>query len=105
MWVWQMPFVEHQTRLCSLEANWVDRQDELIVCSIPDITHRGGEVRAANLLANARMNKWCNRTRHRFLDLNKGWKTGIMEKDGLLYRSEGAAFVAAKTAQAAKPFF
>lgn len=87
-----------------LEENWGDRPDDLIVCSIPDVITRGGETRAAILLANAKMKRWCNRTRHRFLDLGKGWEAGMIEKDGLKYSAEGAAFVAAKIVQATKPF-
>lgn len=64
---------------------------------------KGDEVRAAILLANAKIKKWCRRTQHRFIDLRRGWHASMLEKDGL-YSLKGANFVAAKTAQATHPF-
>ncbi|KAH9374635.1 hypothetical protein HPB48_018953 [Haemaphysalis longicornis] len=39
----------------NFEANWADRLGDLEVCSIPEITTRGGETRAAVVMANARL--------------------------------------------------
>lgn len=87
----------------SLNASSANGVDDIVVCSIPEVATKGEEVRAAILLANARIRKWCRRTRRRFIDLSRGWQDTMLEKDGL-YSLEGAGFVAAKIAQATLPF-
>lgn len=87
----------------SLNASSANGVDDIVVCSIPEVATKGEEVRAAILLANARIRKWCRRTRRRFIDLSRGWQDTMLEKDGL-YSLEGASFVAAKIAQATLPF-
>lgn len=64
---------------------------------------KGEGVRAAILLANAKIKKLCRHTQHRFIDLRRGWHASMVEKDGL-NSLKGANFVAAKIAQATHPF-
>lgn len=45
-----------------LEARWTGRPGSLVVCSVPEIVNRGGEVRAAATLVNAKLKKWCKKT-------------------------------------------
>ncbi|KAL1466353.1 hypothetical protein MTO96_026746 [Rhipicephalus appendiculatus] len=56
----------------TLSRDWKDDSASLTVCSIPEITTRGAEVLAAVRLANIQLQKWCKRSRHRFIDLRKG---------------------------------
>ncbi|KAH9378350.1 hypothetical protein HPB48_013587 [Haemaphysalis longicornis] len=87
----------------TLNASSADSVDGFAVCSIPDVATKGAGVRAAILLANASIKKWCRRTHHRFIDLSTGWQDTMLEKDGL-YSLEGASFVTAKISQATLPF-
>lgn len=80
------------------------RSTRLLVCSIPDVNNQGEEVRAAVLLANAQLRKWCKRARHRFINLNKGWGATMWEKEGLRYSPQGVSFVAEKICEATQRF-
>lgn len=73
-----------------LEARWNGRPGSLVVCSVPEIAHRGGEVRAASILVNAKLKKWCKRTGSCFLDLSNMGKSQRLRKDGSTYATEYA---------------
>lgn len=81
-----------------------DRSTRLLVCSIPDVTNQGEEVRAAVMLANAQLRKWCKRARHRFVNLNKGWVATMWEKEGVRYSPQGISFVADRICEATQGF-
>ncbi|KAH6947369.1 hypothetical protein HPB50_018522 [Hyalomma asiaticum] len=80
----------------ALNATWTDRPDELIVCSIPEVSTRGGEIHAAIITANAQLKWWCRKNKHRFIDLTKGWRPEMLASHGLRYSTEGVHFVTAK---------
>ncbi|KAH6935748.1 hypothetical protein HPB50_009237 [Hyalomma asiaticum] len=62
------------------------------------------EVLAAVRLVNIQLQKWCNRTRLRFIDLRKGWSDQIMSKNGTHYSPEGFVFVANRISTEAQLF-
>ncbi|KAL1487447.1 hypothetical protein MTO96_046541 [Rhipicephalus appendiculatus] len=80
----------------ALNAPWTGRPDGLIVCSIPEVTTRGGEIRAAIITANAQLQRWCRKNKHWFIDLTKGWRPEMLASDGLQYSAEGIHFITAK---------
>ncbi|KAL1425439.1 hypothetical protein MTO96_003518 [Rhipicephalus appendiculatus] len=88
----------------TLSRDWKDDSASLTVCSIPEITTRGAEVLAAVRLANIQLQKWCKRSRHRFIDLRKGWNAEMMTKNGTHYSLVGLKFVADKISAEAATF-
>lgn len=61
----------------------------MLVCSIPEVTRRGGETRARIVMANAQLKKLCKRRRIRFLDLAANSSDDHFAADGVSYGSEG----------------
>ncbi|KAH7969863.1 hypothetical protein HPB52_022384 [Rhipicephalus sanguineus] len=88
----------------TLKTSWHNRMAKLVVCSIPEITSRGDETRAAIHLANAQLRNWCKRSRHKFLDINEGWRPDMMDKDGIHYNNTGVCSVAMKISTVAQAF-
>lgn len=88
----------------ALDLQWTGQPGSLIVCSIPEIYSRGGETRAAVVLANAKIKKWCRRTGNRFLDLGKGELSSGFQKDGLHYNEVTARQVGRVIGTVAAPF-
>ncbi|KAH7944179.1 hypothetical protein HPB52_016786 [Rhipicephalus sanguineus] len=88
----------------TLKTSWHNRMAKLVVCSIPEITSRGEETRAAIHLANAQLRNWCKRSRHKFLDINEGWRPDMMDKDGIHYNNTGVCSVAMKISTVAQAF-
>ncbi|KAH7935717.1 hypothetical protein HPB52_012960 [Rhipicephalus sanguineus] len=87
----------------ALNLQWTGRPRSLIVCSIPEIYGRGGETRAAVVLANAKIKKWCRRTGNRFLDLAKVVQSTGFQKDGLHYNERTAMEVGRVIGRVAAP--
>lgn len=88
----------------ALNLQWTGRPRSLIVCSIPEIYGKGGETRAAVVLANAKIKKWCRRTGNRFLDLAKVVQSTGFQKDGLHYNETTAMEVGRVIGRVAAPF-
>ncbi|KAH7980824.1 hypothetical protein HPB49_019477 [Dermacentor silvarum] len=80
----------------ALSVTWALRMARLAVCSIPEVTTRGGEVRAAIITANAQLKRWCRKNKHRFINLTKGWSPEKLDSDGLQYSPEGIRFAMEK---------
>lgn len=76
-----------------LSREWSGRRGQLTVCSIPEITSRGGEVRAAIVLANAKLKKWCRKTGQRFIDMNKIELPIGYGKDGFHYSEDSTRLI------------
>ncbi|KAL1417141.1 hypothetical protein MTO96_000625 [Rhipicephalus appendiculatus] len=88
----------------ALDLQWSGRPRSLIVCSIPEIYGRGGETRAAIVLTNAKIKKWCRRTGNRFLDLAKVVLSTGFQNDGLHYNEATAREVGRVIGRVAAPF-
>lgn len=80
----------------ALSVTWAERTARLAVCSIPEVTTRGDEVRAAIITANAQLKRWCRKNKHRFINLTKGWSPEKLDSDGLQYSPEGIRFAMEK---------
>lgn len=87
-----------------LEARWTGRPGSLVVCSVPEIVNRGGEVRAAATLVNAKLKKWCKKTGSRFLDLNNMGSSQRFRKDGFTYAAKNAEEVGKTISELATRF-
>lgn len=61
----------------------------MLLCSIPEVTQRGGETRARIVMANAQLKKLCKRRRIRFLDLTANGLDNHFSADGVSYGSGG----------------
>ncbi|KAH9378339.1 hypothetical protein HPB48_009928 [Haemaphysalis longicornis] len=88
----------------ALDSMPTGRPGTLTICSIPEITSRGDETRAAVVLANARIKKWSRKTNSRFLNLNKSELAISFAKDGLSYDGDGAQTVGCTVGRVAKRF-
>lgn len=64
-----------------------------IVCSIPEVTQRGGEARARIVMANALLKKLCKRRRLRFVDLGINGFEDHLAGDGVSYGREAISKV------------
>lgn len=87
-----------------LEARWKGRPGSLVVCSVPEIVNRGGEVRAAAILVNAKLKKWCKKTGSRFLDLNNTGSSQRFRKDGFTYTAKNTEEVGKTISELAARF-
>ncbi|KAH9360855.1 hypothetical protein HPB48_009351 [Haemaphysalis longicornis] len=65
------------------------RGRSVLICSIPEVTRRGGETRARVVMANGQLKKLCKRRRIRFLDLSANGSDDHFAADGVSYGSEG----------------
>lgn len=67
-----------------------------IICSIPEVTQRGGEARARIVMANALLKKLCKRRRMRYMDLGVNGFEDHLSGDGVSYGREAICKVVQK---------